>query len=135
MKLSTRSRYGARLLAEIAKQDPNDPIPASEIARRTNVSVKYLEHLISKLNKHGILNSVRGPKGGQILVRDPKTLTVGEVVRLLENDLSLVECIDHPECCGKSADCPARKMWMKTRDAMLEVLDGITIHDLSMDNV
>lgn len=133
MKLSTRSRYGTRLLAEMARSDEDKPIPASEIAKRTDVSVKYLEHLISQLNKHGILESIRGPKGGQILVRDPKTLTVGEVVRLLENDISLVECIDNPACCDKSATCRARRLWSKARNAMLEVLDGATIHDLAMD--
>jgi len=131
MKLSTRSRYGTRLLAEVARQPVGKPITASEIAKRTGVSVKYLEHLISQLNKEGVLESIRGPKGGQILVRDPKTLSVGEIVRMLESDINLVQCIDDPECCEKSMSCKARQIWKNARDAMLESLDRVTIFELA----
>lgn len=132
MKLSTRSRYGTRLLTEIARQPAGKPITANEIANRTGVSVKYLEHLISHLNKQGVLESIRGPKGGQILVRDPKSLSVGDVVRLLENDISLVQCIDDPDCCEKSATCKARAIWRDARDAMLKSLDRTSIYDLAV---
>jgi Rrf2 family protein len=117
----------------MAKNGQDKPIPANEIARRTGVSVKYLEHLISQLNKHGILESIRGPKGGQILVRDPKSLSVGEIVRLLENDLRFVECIDDPECCNRSANCRTRRMWGEAKQAMMEVLDRTTIYDLAYE--
>jgi Rrf2 family protein len=134
MKLSTRSRYGTRLLIDIASNSNGGPVPVSEISRRIGVSVKYLEQLIRPLKKANYLQSVRGPKGGHMLAKEPEQITVGEVVRLLEGGISLTECIDHPDVCNLSSSCNVRKVWQRATDSMLAILDGITIAELKHED-
>lgn len=134
MKLSTRSRYGTRLLIDIASNGNEHPVPVSEISRRIGVSVKYLEQLIRPLKKAQYLMSVRGPKGGHMLTRSPEEITVGEVVRLLEGGISLTECIDNPAVCDLSDNCNVRKVWEKATDSMLDILDSITVADLCQED-
>jgi Rrf2 family protein len=133
MKLSTRSRYGTRLLIDIASNGNGSPVPVSEISRRIGVSVKYLEQLIRPLKKAQYLNSVRGPKGGHVLARRPEDITVGEVVRLLEGGISLTDCIEHPEICPHSDSCNIRGVWTTATDSMLGILDSITVQDLKQE--
>jgi Rrf2 family protein len=130
VKLSTRSRYGTRLLIDIASNSNGSPVPVSEISRRIGVSVKYLEQLIRPLKKANYLESVRGPKGGHMLAKQPSDITLGEVVRLLEGGISLTECIDSPEVCNFSDNCNVRKVWEKATESMLGILDTITVEDL-----
>ena len=130
MKLSTRSRYGTRLLIDIASNSNGSPVPVSEISRRIGVSVKYLEQLIRPLKKASYLESVRGPKGGHMLAKRPEDITLGEVVRLLEGGISLTECIENPSVCELSGDCNVRRVWEKATDSMLGILDTITVADL-----
>ncbi len=91
MKLSTRSRYGTRMLLDIAENSNGRPVSVSEVSARLGVSVKYLEQLIRPLKRGGYLASVRGPKGGHMLTRRPEEITVGEVVRLLEGGINLTD--------------------------------------------
>jgi Rrf2 family transcriptional regulator, iron-sulfur cluster assembly transcription factor len=131
MKLSTRSRYGARMLLDIAEHGDGKPVPVSEISKRMGVSVKYLEQLIRPLNKAKYLKSVRGPKGGHLLAKDPEQISMGEIVRLLEGGIHLTECVAQPETCNLSSNCRTRTVWEKATLAMNDILDGITLADLS----
>jgi len=134
MKLSTRSRYGTRMLLDIAEHGNGKPVPVSEISKRMGVSVKYLEQLIRPLNKAKYLKSVRGPKGGHLLAKPPAEISVGEIVRLLEGGVHLTECVTAPETCENAEGCRTRKVWLKATLAMNGILDGISLEDLRQAN-
>lgn len=131
MKLSTRSRYGTRLLVDMARHFSQGPIHLSDIARRQGVSVKYLEQIIIPLKKAGLVQSVRGPKGGHQLARPPAEITVAEIVSVLEDGLNLVECTERPEVCERAEICPTRIVWAEATQAMLARLKSITLADLA----
>ena len=97
MKLSTSSRYGTRLMLDMAQHYLQGPIHLATIAMRQGISVKYLEQIIIPLKKAKYIQSVRGPKGGHILAKPPAEITIGEIVALLEDSASLAECSDNPD--------------------------------------
>ena len=97
MKLSTRSRYGTRLILDMAQQNGKVPIQLGEIARRQNISLKYLEQIIRPLKRANYIKSFRGSKGGHLLNKDPGDITVGEVVALLEGSSYLTTCLQKPQ--------------------------------------
>jgi len=130
MKLSTRSRYGTRLLLDMAENYDNGPIHLIKIAQRQGISVKYLEQIIIPLKKAHYVKSVRGPKGGHILAKPPEEITVGEIVALLENGPSLTECSYNEAVCARSETCPTRHIWREAAQAMFGRLESITLADL-----
>jgi Rrf2 family protein len=130
MKLSTRSRYGTRLMLDMAQHYGDGPIHLANVARRQGISVKYLEQIIIPLKKASYIQSVRGPKGGHILARPPAEITVGEIVALLEDSASLAACSDNPMVCERSPACPTRSIWQEAAQAMFDKLQSITLADL-----
>ena len=130
MKLTTKTRYGVRLLLDLAQHQDNGPIQMSKISIRQNVSVKYLEQLIRPLKKAKFVNSIRGPKGGHMLAKRPKEITLGDITRLFEGQAELVDCISNPEKCPMSDDCLIRPAWQRATQALYRELDSITIADL-----
>lgn len=130
MKLSTRSRYGTRLVLDMAMHYNQGPVQLGDIARRQGVSVKYLEQIIIPLKKANYIESVRGPKGGHILSRPPEMITVAEIVALLEEGTSLVECSDNGKVCQRAPTCPTRLLWKEASEAMFDKLRAITFADL-----
>lgn len=130
MKLSTRSRYGARILLELARESDGKPIQVSEISRRQNIPVKYLEQLIRTLKKAGLITSVRGARGGHILSCKPEAISLGAIVRLFEGQHELVKCISSPDVCHMADNCRVRLAWKEATEALYESLDTITIGDL-----
>jgi len=134
MKLSTRSRYGARILLEIARQSDGQPVKVARIADEQQITIKYLEQLIRPLKQAGMVKSIRGPRGGHLLAKSPDEITLGEVVRVLEGKSDLVECIFKPEICSLSPKCRVRLAWKEASDAMYAKLDATTIADLIQEN-
>ena len=132
MKLSTRSRYGTRLMLDMAQNYQDGPLHLTSIANRQGISVKYLEQIIIPLKRAHYIKSVRGPKGGHLLAKPPELITVGEIVALLEEGASLVECVEHAELCERSQDCPTRLIWQEAAQAMFDKLKTITLADLSV---
>jgi len=130
MKLSTRSRYGTRLLIELAKHSGRGPLHTGEIARCQGISVKYLEQLIILLKKAHLIISFRGPKGGHVLARAPGDISVGDIVRVLEGHDSFLTCIDAPQSCERSATCETRRLWITANKALFERLDALTLQSL-----
>ncbi len=130
MKLSTRSRYGARILVDLARNSQQGPVQIGEISKRQDISVKYLEQLIRPLKQANLVNSVRGPKGGHLLAVKPEDVTLGQIVRLFEGQSELVECISNPQKCSMSADCQVRLAWGDATRVLYENLDNTTIADL-----
>jgi Rrf2 family iron-sulfur cluster assembly transcriptional regulator len=134
MKLSTRSRYGVRLLVDLARNGNQGPVQMGEISKRQDISVKYLEQLIRPLKQANMVNSVRGPKGGHLLAKKPEDITLGQIVRLFEGQSELVECISNPEKCSMSDDCQVRLAWGEATMVLYEKLDSTTIANLMEGN-
>jgi Rrf2 family protein len=130
MKLSTRSRYGTRLMLDMAEHYDDGPIHLMKIAQRQGISVKYLEQIIIPLKKAQYIKSLRGPKGGHVLAKPPEEITVGEIVAVLEESDSLVECSQNAEVCERSSHCPTRKVWQEAAAAMFAKLESVTLADL-----
>lgn len=130
MKLSTRSRYGTRILVDLARHKNQGPVQISEISKRQDISVKYLEQLIRPLKQAKLVESVRGPKGGHLLAKKPEEISLGQVVRLFEGQTDLVECISNPEKCDMADDCQVRLAWKDATRVLYEKLDSTTIADL-----
>ena len=130
MKLSTRSRYGTRALLDLALNRGERPILLKEIARRQQISLAYLEHLIAPLITAGIVRSVKGPKGGVSLARSPENVKLSEVIQILEGSLAPVECVSDPALCERSEYCVTRDVWNELKNVMESVLDATTLQDL-----
>ena len=130
MKLSTRSRYGIRLMLDLALHEDEGPIRLGAVAQRQEIGIKYLEQIIIPLKKAKYIKSVRGPRGGHMLARPPEQITVGEIVRLLEGGLKLTRCTQHPEECGRSSHCVTRTLWMEAAEAISDRFDAITLREL-----
>lgn len=130
MKLSTKSRYGTRLMLDMAQHYDQGPVQLGNIAKRQGISVKYLEQIIIPLKKARYVASVRGPKGGHTLAKPPEEITVGEIVALLEEGTSFVECSDNPKVCERADNCLTRALWQQAAQAMFDKLKSITLADL-----
>lgn len=130
MKLSTRSRYGTRLVLDMAQHHGDRPIQLSEIAKRQNISLKYLEQIIRPLKKAKYIESFRGSKGGHRLTKAPDNITVGEIVALLEGGDSLTQCDRDPEACDRMDECLTRYVWHEASKAIFDHLNKITFAEL-----
>ena len=133
MKLSTRGRYGIHTMYDLALNANGGPQSIKAIAGREGMPEAYLEQLIAVLKRAKLVTSTRGAQGGYVLARKPSEITVGDVLRALEGGLSLVDCLDEEEACGKSCACPSRIVWMKLRDGLNAIVDGITLRDMTED--
>ncbi|MCJ7686796.1 MAG: Rrf2 family transcriptional regulator [Desulfobacteraceae bacterium] len=127
MKLSTRSRYGTRMMLDLAQHYDQGPVQMGEISKRENISAKYLEQLIIPLKKANFIKSVRGPKGGHMLAKPPEEITVGDIVRILEGGISLSSCIENPEVCDRTTKCLVRGVWEETTKIMYDKLNSVTL--------
>lgn len=127
MKLSTRSRYGTRMMVDLAQHYDEGPVQIGDIAKRQDISVKYLEQLIIPLKKADYVKSVRGPKGGHMLAKPPDKITVGKIVELLEGGIDLTQCIENPDICDRSETCLTRNIWESATRAMDKKLNSITL--------
>ncbi|HID56533.1 TPA: Rrf2 family transcriptional regulator [Candidatus Poribacteria bacterium] len=130
MRISTKGRYGLRAALELAIHYGGPPISAKEIAASQDISEKYLEHLIATLKNAGLVQSVRGARGGYKLARSPSQITLLEVLKPLEGDFSPVECVDRPEVCNRSSACITREIWKRIKDSIEDVLESMTLQDL-----
>jgi Rrf2 family iron-sulfur cluster assembly transcriptional regulator len=130
MRLSTKSRYGTRLMLDMAQHYQDGPIHLANVAKRQGISVKYLEQIIIPLKKAHYIQSVRGPKGGYILAKRPEEITVGEIVALLEDGASLAECSDNDKTCERSPICLTRRIWKEAARAMFDKLHSMTLADV-----
>ncbi len=130
MRISTKGRYAVRLMLDLAVNSTGAPIRLKDVAKRQEISDKYLEQIIAVLNKAGFVRSIRGAMGGYVLTRSPEEYTVGEILRLTEGSLSPVECTDDPGLCVREAGCATAILWKKLADAVNEVVDHVTLEDL-----
>lgn len=135
MKLSTKGRYGLRAFIDLAVCGEREIVPLTSIAARQGISQPYLEQLMAKLRKAGLLESVRGVNGGYRLARPAEEISVGDVLRALEGDLKPVECAgisggeNRSHCAGSDA-CVSRIVWERINDSINHTVDSIFIGDL-----
>jgi Rrf2 family protein len=131
MQLSTKGRYGVRLMLDLAIFYGNGPVTLKDVAKRQEISEKYLGHLIPALKNAGLVTSVRGAHGGYALARAPKTINLLAVVSALEGSLSLAECARRPSACRRSAACIVREVWQEASAKMLEYLASVDLERLA----
>jgi len=131
MRLSTRGRYGTRALLELAIHYREGMVPLKDIAQRQQISLRYLEHLITPLVTAGIVLSIRGPRGGVSLAKPPEAIRLSEVIQLLEGSIAPVACVSDPKYCSRSDFCVTRDIWGALKKAMDEVLESTTLQDLA----
>ena len=131
MKISTKGRYALRLMMDLAENNTGSPISLKDVAKRQDISDKYLEQIISILNKAGYVRSVRGAQGGYMLKMEPQNYTVGMILRQTEGSLAPVACIEDDEIvCGRQQQCVTSIVYKKINDAISGVVDNITLQDL-----
>ena len=131
MKLSTRGRYGTKVLLDLALHQGVGPVLLKDISRRQQIPLHYLEHLITPLVTSGIIRSSRGAKGGIWLVKSPAEIRLDEVIPLLEGSIAPAECVTNPELCESAASCVTRDVWLEMKNAMDGVLESITLQNLA----
>lgn len=135
MKLSTKGRYGLMAMFQLAEEYGQGPISLKSIAEKQELSENYLEQLFSSLRRDGLLNSVRGAQGGYMLSRDPKEITVGEVLRSLEGSLAPADCLLQHSDCYKEEGCATKLVMMKIKESIDSVVDSITLEDMVEDSL
>jgi Rrf2 family protein len=130
VKLSTRTRYGIRAVLELAENYGNGPLRLKIIAQRQEISVKYLEQLMTVLRSAGFVRSIRGSKGGYLLAKAPGKIRISDVFRCLEGAVVIVECVENESYCARTNDCIARQVWIEVQKAVMGVLQSITLQNL-----
>lgn len=130
MKLSTRARYGVRLMVELALNYGKGPVFLKDIAKRQNISEKYLSLIIIPLRRVGLVNSIRGAYGGYSLAKDPSHITMKEIVDVLEGDCSLVDCVKDPSTCPRVPICASHDIWAIIGGKISETLNSVTLEML-----
>ena len=138
MMFSTKAEYGIRVLVELASRDGDAPVPLAEIAEANGLPLAYLEHLVARLRKAGLVESRRGARGGYLLARDADEITMAEVVEALEGSIAPIECItegsDGSIVCSRETDpahvCPTKLLWTRVRFSIVRTLQEMTLADL-----
>ncbi|HOL16774.1 MAG TPA: Rrf2 family transcriptional regulator [Bacillota bacterium] len=131
MQLSTKARYAARAMMELALSYGQGPMLLKNIAQRQNISEKYLEQLMAPLRASGLIYTMRGNKGGYVLGRDPKEITLYDVISIVEGSLAPVPCVDKVEMCERWENCATRKVWVRLKDCLTAELKAISLADLA----
>lgn len=130
MRISTKGRYGARLMLELALYYGKGPVLLKDIAKREEMSEGYLEHLLPPLKAAGLVNSSRGAHGGYTLAKTPSEITLREVVQALEGPLSPAECVNTPNVCQRVQSCVTRDIWKKLGEKISQTLESVTLKDM-----
>lgn len=132
MKLSTKGKYGVKAVVDLALHQKENPVSIKSISQRQGISEYYLEQLFAPLRKADIIRSIRGAQGGYVLNKEPKDLTVLELMNILEGPVEISECLDNNMC--SNIDCCATRMvWKKLKESIDDVMGSITIQDILND--
>ena len=127
MKLSSKTHYGLMACHLLARNYPNKSVSASEMESSLAVSGKYLEKILRMLSKRGIVMASRGVNGGYSLAKAPKDVTIGDIVRTLEDDIEIIECVKKDTSCKC---CPSKKVWQKLYDGINNLLDEMNLEQV-----
>ena len=130
MKLSTRTRYGMRAMLELAEEYGKGPLQIKVMAQNQDISIKYLEQLMTILKTSGFIRSIRGPRGGYLLAKDPGQVKLSEIFTALEGPLVTAECVEDKNYCARASDCVTRQLWTQVQNVIYNLLDSMTLKDL-----
>jgi Rrf2 family protein len=130
LRISTKGKYGARLMFQLALNYGNGPMLLKEIAEKETLSVRYLEHLVPPLKAARLIYATRGARGGYSLAKAPTDITLKDIIRVLEGHLYPSECVETPEVCSRSRFCITRDIWTKLEETISTTLAGFTLQDL-----
>jgi Rrf2 family cysteine metabolism transcriptional repressor len=130
MRISTKIRYGTRAILELASHYGEGPIELKEIAKKENISLKYLEQVIIPLRTAGVVKAVRGSKGGYSLAKPPSEICLNDLVEVLEGPVTLTECLINPAACQKSSFCVTRDIWKEVSEAIFKIFHSITLEEM-----
>lgn len=131
MMVSTKGRYALRVMIDLAEHNTRDYIPLADIAKRQEISEKYLESIIGVLSKKGLVESLRGKGGGYRLNRSPEEYTVASILKVTEGSLAPVACLENEvNTCPRAAECRTIDMWTKLYKLIDDFFEGVTIADL-----
>jgi Rrf2 family protein len=135
MRLTTKGRYAVRALYCLSTYQTDRPTPLSEVAKRQNISLNFLEQLFVHLRKNGIVTSVRGPRGGYKLSKTPENITIGEILRAVGESTFPVFCSDdfssEKKACPRADECVTHMLWEKLGKTINKFLDSTTLADLA----
>ena len=131
MRISTKGRYALRMMLDLAEHDTGEFISLRDISSREDITVKYLEQIVTSLTRAGFVRSQRGNNGGYRLTRKPSEYTIGDILRVMEGDLNPISCLeDDPNECARSAFCPVLPFWKGFAKVINDYVDGTTLQDL-----
>jgi Rrf2 family protein len=130
MKISTKGRYGLRVLLDIAAHQDHGPVILRDIAKRQDISEKYLWQVINPMKGAGFVTAARGSKGGYTLAKGAEEITLLDVVTVLEGPVCVVDCVDDPAGCERSMACVSRDVWKRVEDSIRATMAGITLKEL-----
>ena len=127
MKLSSKTHYGLMACHILARNYPDNAVSASALENQISVSGKYLEKIMRMLSSRGVVMATRGSNGGYFLAKSPKDITIGEIVRTLEDDMEIIECVKEG---GKCKCCPSSAVWKKLYEGINNLLDSMTLEQM-----
>lgn len=130
MKISTKGRYGVRILLDLALYENQTPRQIHDIAASQQISEKYISRLIVALRRAKMIRSSRGAKGGYRLARSPAKITLLDIIEVMEGPISIVECVRSPQTCNRSGTCPSRQIWDTLNAEIREAMCKITLQDI-----
>lgn len=130
IKISTKGRYGTRVMLELAINYDKGALLLKEISKRQGISTGYLDQLVPYLKTAGLIRVLCGSQRGYVLAKLPKDITVRAIIEALEGKISLVDCVQVPSLCSRMADCTTRLLWQQISNSLREVLSSVTLEDL-----
>ena len=131
MKISTKGRYGLRFMVELAINNGKKPVLLKIVSENQNISLKYLEQIAILLRNAGLIKAFRGQKGGYILTKPPDKITISEIIKALEGEIAIVDCVKFPDTCNRIDNCPTIKLWKKINNKITTLLEAITLKELT----
>ncbi len=130
LRLSTKGQYGVRAMFEVAMGYPDNPVTIKEISEKQDVSVPYLEQILNKLRRAGLIKSVKGPGGGYLLAYRPDEISIASILNELEGPVAITSCLDPEEGCSRVDGCVIHLLWRELGEKIEAFLETITLNDL-----
>ena len=131
MKISTKGRYGVRLMLDLALNAGKKAVSLKDVAERQAISEKYLWQIVAPLKAAGLVEAVRGAHGGYRLARAPRALSVRDIVEVLEGGIALVDCTARADVCDRAAECVTRELWRSLSEILAGAMDKVSLADLA----
>ncbi|MGQ9661918.1 MAG: RrF2 family transcriptional regulator [Kiritimatiellia bacterium] len=130
MRISTKGRYGVRFMMDLADHEKQGNVTLRDVSRRQAISEKYLWQVVNPLKKKGLIRALAGPGGGYAIAREASTITLHDILAVLEGDNGLVVCTHEPTVCPRNNGCAAREIWKQVDERLTNILNSITLADM-----